>query len=237
MNIIKLIDSALLPIYCITCGKVGSSYMCKRCLKFKYKINFNKYCHVCGNSSFALAVHKECLDSTNLDDLYFFCEYNESAKKIIEQVKYGESFSIIDQIALNMSNYFKFLFADSIPTNLVITYVPSFWRKENTRGFNQSKLLAKKISFYLNIECVDLLNKLKATKKQAGSTKKSRQEKLNKTFGFSAKNSYKKILIIDDVHTTGATLNECASVLKENGVEEVIGFTFAKSLNYSHGSG
>lgn len=230
LAILDLINTIILPEYCIICGKSGP-YICGYCLKHSLKVNFQNICHVCGKTTYTRSLHKECEDSTNVSKLYFFCEYNKAAKKVVETVKYGGSFAVIEVLATNMVKYINFVGYSA--DNLVITSVPSHWNKKNIRGFNQSELLAKKISAKLGVEYKTLLKKVKNTKKQAGTTKNLRNTTQRNTFAVNANIIPENVMIIDDVHTTGATLNECASILAKYGAKTIVGYTFSKSLKYS----
>lgn len=232
-QITALINSLLLPTYCILCGKYGD-LICQSCIKYRLNVNFRNVCHVCGNSTYLNNIHFECEDKTNLDNLIFFCDYNESVKKIVEDMKYKEFFAIADYLSKCLANQIKALRLINNLNSYVVTYVPSFWHKKFVRGFNQSEIMSKALSRTLNLEWEELLIKYKPTHKQAGSSRVDRALNLKSTFKLNGLLEFKKIIIVDDVHTTGATLNECAKVLKAAGAKEVIGVCFAKSLNYSH---
>lgn len=131
LAILDFINTIFLPEYCIICNKSGS-YICANCLKFRLNVNFRNICHVCGNNSFKKSLHNECEDSTNLDNLYFFCEYNFAAKKLIESVKYGGNFTIINNLALHMSIYLTFMFSEC--NEYIFTWVPSHTYKKINEG-------------------------------------------------------------------------------------------------------
>lgn len=234
-NLIDILNSIVLPSYCITCGKEGP-YLCAKCLRLKYKVNFVKICHVCGIATFKNNLHKECEDCTNLANLVFFCEYNNAAKRLIEEVKYNGSFAIIDELAIHMSNFIRQRVKNLDSDHYLLTFVPSHLSRRNERGFNQSELLAVYIGRRLNIEVKELLKKDFYTRKQAGQNKSFRATNLHNSFSFKGNSEDKVVIIVDDVHTTGTTLNGCAKVLIANGFSNIWGFTFAKSLNYTHAS-
>lgn len=112
----------------------------------------------------------------------------------------------------------------------LVTWVPIHPRKLKLRGYNQAELLAKALSFNLGLPCMDLLSKKKETKPQS---KLNREERLKNILGvFEPKPSImvfgKRILLVDDVITTGATASECARVLKKMGAEKVYVLALAR---------
>lgn len=127
--------------------------------------------------------------------------------------------------------------------NTVLTFVPMHWLRQARRGYNQAELLAKEVSKNTNIPVLNLLQKIRSTKRQVELTGKERRENLKIVFKVIKSQSHsfarkfskenykvigKKIIIIDDVTTTGSTLNECAKVLIEAGAKEVWGLVVAR---------
>lgn len=111
----------------------------------------------------------------------------------------------------------------------LITCVPLTKDRLKERGYNQSELLAKEVSKLLNINYEPVLDKNIKTKSQRYSSAKERRINLYGAIDLKedAEVKDKTILIIDDVKTTGSTLNECASVLKGYKAKSVFGATFA----------
>ena len=101
------------------------------------------------------------------------------------------------------------------------------------RGYNQVELMAKEIHFLLDIPVIDALEKHKATKSQKSLNGEERKTNVSGAFrvktGIDLKG--KKLLLIDDVCTTGSTLSEAARILKDEGASEVITAAFAKTMN------
>ena len=115
-----------------------------------------------------------------------------------------------------------------------VTFVPLHWRRRFSRGFNPSHLLAHRIAKQKGFPLVDLLKRVRVT---ASQTKLRYGERIKNVQGafkkiprkkFSVKE--KSLLLIDDVLTTGATVNECAKVLKKSGAKKVDVFTLARPL-------
>jgi ComF family protein len=124
-----------------------------------------------------------------------------------------------------MAEYLKLF---SFEKDIVLCDVPLHKHKMRVRGFNQSEILAKQIAKRKGLIFENLLNRRIDTVTQVGLTREERENNLREAFVVN--NSVpKNILIIDDVFTSGSTLNQCARVLKESGAEKVYGFVFAKS--------
>ena len=104
----------------------------------------------------------------------------------------------------------------------IIVPVPLFWWKYYRRGYNQAALLADVISLENGFIINNLLKRTRNTKSQTKLTDDARQENILNAFGVRQNGiKGKRILLIDDVMTTGATMNECARVLKEAGAKAV----------------
>jgi len=117
-------------------------------------------------------------------------------------------------------------------SGFVIAPIPLTLRRRLNRGFNQSELLAKEIGAFLNCPVVNLLKRKKFKFPQAEITDwKKRKENIINAFALNDKlqtTNYKKVILVDDVSTSGATLEEAASVLKKAGAKEIYGLVIAK---------
>ena len=113
----------------------------------------------------------------------------------------------------------------------VITYVPLHKDTLKERGFNQSGLLAKHLSENLGIPCEGILEKIKKNEPQHKLLAKERKKNVEGVFGCADKKLVKgrKIILVDDIITTGLTLSECIKVLNSKGADEIFCVTFAKS--------
>ena len=116
--------------------------------------------------------------------------------------------------------------------NPLLIPVPLSKKRLNWRGFNQAGLLAKDISdaYYMSYRG-DILTRTADSKHQADiKVKEDRIHNIRNNFAVTngALARDRTIILVDDICTTGATLNECAKVLKENGAKKVIGFVIAR---------
>ena len=114
----------------------------------------------------------------------------------------------------------------------VIVPVPLHWRKQRMRGFNQAELLAEKLSGYTGIP-VDtrLLKKRHATKSQKKLDAAGRKKNLREAFQVAGNPAGKRILLIDDVYTTGSTMDVLSRALLEKGASHVFFLTLCIGSN------
>lgn len=115
--------------------------------------------------------------------------------------------------------------------NDIIIPVPLHKRRLNERGFNQSLLIAHYISNRFSIPlCIDGLQRVRWTRPQIELTRDERLRNVKGAFAVKDKMTFngKRCILVDDVYTTGATVNECAKALKKAGAKEVNVFTIAR---------
>lgn len=183
---------------------------------------------MCGRESRIGFNHKECSNTTFLDGHIYAFAYEGIIKSLIMDIKFKYQFSIIETFSKILSDYLTFYRFDN---GWTISFVPMSRKRFLERGFNQAELLAKQISRLQLKSCYGFLEKTNRTHSQVGLGGNDRRLNLLNAFKIDPKAIIPpKIILIDDVYTTGATLNECAKVLKENGAKKVIGLTIARSV-------
>ena len=114
----------------------------------------------------------------------------------------------------------------------IIIPVPMYRKKEKRRGYNQTALIARKIAkAYKNLVYDGKsLQKIKDTKMQSSLDKTERRKNIKNAYKVinQQKIKDKKIILLDDIYTTGSTVNECSKVLKQSGAKEILVVTIAK---------
>ena len=112
----------------------------------------------------------------------------------------------------------------------IVMPVPMHHADERNRGFNQSAILAKGLSEKTNTAFENTLKKSKQTRAQAGLKRAERLSNIKNAFSCKERADFqdKCILIVDDVFTTGATINECARILNSYGANSILALTLAK---------
>jgi len=153
--------------------------------------------------------------------------YDGALRKLIHLYKYSGMKPLARTLAVLMER------AISIdePFDAVVA-VPLHWRKRWSRGFNQAELLARHVAKKRGIPALDVLLRRRATDVQAGLAIAGRRRNVAGAFALRKKTepriTGKKILLIDDVMTTGATASACASALKRGGAKSVSLLTLAR---------
>lgn len=207
------------PKTCVFCDTQGS-LVCKLCKNSKLVYYNSQFCHVCKQEVFPGFVHENCHSKTALDGVLVAVHYNQAAGIIMEELKYNLYFSIAAEVGMIIKKVYK---KSNLGCEALIP-VPLHKFKENYRGFNQAELLARSIGPKVD-KC---LVRTKNTKTQVNLNRKQRQENLKDVFRLKYPIHYKIVVLVDDVMTTGTTLEECAQVLKVGGVEQVYGLVFAR---------
>ena len=220
-GVIKIVKDILFPIFCVDCGVEGS-FCCDDCLaNFKQ----NKIIKI----DFRL---KKQVRAVYLDNLTALFDYKKNLyiQKLIHLFKY----EYCEEVGDIWQNFYK-MFLDFNTHYDFIIPVPLHQRRLKERGFNQSEVLANKLyeEFCIYNSKVILntrdLKRIRYTTQQIHLGGEKRAENLQNAFAWSGGDLIgKKILLVDDVYTTGATLNESAKVLKNVGACQVDCLVLAK---------
>ncbi len=224
MTLFERIDFLIFPPRCLCCGSI-LKYVPSNETKFKDGYNFEYTCDKC----FPLIGFENYLTKIDEDvDCYSAFEYAKQPKNIVLSLKYNGLRDTALQLARILSYQLKA--HSDIKEFDCITYVPSSFSKMRKRGFNQAELVAKYISKLLDLPCENLLKVNK--KHEAQHTLGLYERETNVKDAFKAKENLdkKRILLIDDIVTTGNTLKSCALALKTAGAESVYCATVCKTL-------
>lgn len=154
-------------------------------------------------------------------------------KRAVHRLKYGQQSQLAEPLAAGMARYARK--ALPRPENLLAVPVPLHPRRLHERGFNQSALLAKCLSRRVGATFdAGNLRRVRYTKPQAGLEKAERKRNVKNAFELREPVAVRglRILLVDDVLTTGHTLNECARVLKRAEAREVHGLVVARAAGY-----
>ena len=189
---------------CGICGKLCEEWLCTNCTKRISKYENTKLINIINNNTY-------------YDKLLYIFKYEKLIRKLILQYKFFNKSYLnytFEKIILNNKNICRLLKLYDI-----IIPVPMYKFKKKIRGYNQTELIAKSISKELNIHFdPNYIIKIVNTKMQSKLGKEERKNNIRNAFCFN-KNidiNKKKIILFDDIYTTGATADEISKLLKKN---------------------
>lgn len=224
-NIINFIKDTISPKVCYSC-KIEWHFLCLQCLQ---KINkYSSFCYVCKLNSDNFEIHKKCKKYVFFDKIIVYTHYkNNTIKKLIKDAKYYGRQEVLYDFWLQLSTMFLENENISIKTDYIIIPSPMHFLRKLSRWYNQSEILAKTIALKTGINYNKyVLKKIKNTKQQSKLQKHERDNNLKDCFKVNKKYiedvKGKNIILVDDVISTWATINEISKVLKEAWVKKVI---------------
>ena len=214
----------LFPKFCLGCGYLGT-YICPKCFQ-KLKPYNRERCYYCKKSSPLGLTHPGCLKKLNIDGLTGIYYYNGFLKKIIKNIKYRLATEIWSDFirGIKRDSLEKIMKLKTIAKDYIIEPIPLTKARMTERGFNQSILIAKFLNKFLGLETGDFLIRVKDKYPQAQlGSKLMRYRNVRGIFTLrpNADVKNKKILLVDDVVTTGSTVREATRVLKRMGAVKV----------------
>lgn len=207
------------PRKCISCGEIidENEYLCDYCFNHIESIDHTKHCKICGAEKGQCSCSYRVYRFAGITSAF----YNEGiaqkayyAYKLNHKMHYSRFFAERMAMAVSKSYYGKkFDYICAVPTSL---------RSKMQRGFDHTEILYKDISLFLNIPRLDNILSCKSyVKPQHTSNFNDRQQNVRGKYSFNYNITGGRILLVDDIMTTGATLDECARQLLLAGADEV----------------
>lgn len=211
------------PIKCGVCGKIGLP-ICKKCEKKlkQYEINLIFKENIKAESledSFEnkeLNIKNNILNNSTNSNLkiqkIFIYKYQDIIRNLLINYKFNDASYLANSFAYLIKNNKKIY--SILKSYDIIIPVPLHKKRMNERGYNQTELIAKKLEIPIETKC---LIKTKNIKPQSTKTAKQRQIDIKNVFAIQNvdKIKNKKILLLDDIYTTGSTANECIKTLRK----------------------
>lgn len=220
----------LFPIHCLGCNTFDN-WICDRC-HTTLPLLTQQHCPICKkNMTNNGEVCPACITSTShdtFDGIFIASHYNDALlKKAIHFYKYRFVSDLSESLALLLAQALQ---NSTLPSPDIIIPVPLHKRRQRWRGFNQAELLAHTLDLQIPL-LTDILLRVRYTVPQVKMKNKIKRQE-NLTNAFIVQNTMhihgKNILLIDDVITTGATLDECARTLKAGGAKNVFCLVLAR---------
>lgn len=233
LNLINL----LYPAICQGCHRKldnPSKHICADCMN-KIKLRTPPFCLKCGRQLNIDASHTDtCIDcklnEPDFDKAMSVCSYNDFLKNLIHDFKYRKITCIAKEFSDIMLNFAR---AYGLCRNIdVIIPIPMHSKRLLKREINHSEVLAKHFAKKLNIPYSNkTINKTQDTALQTSLKRENRIKNLSGAFKINNQASIKNknILLVDDLFTTGSTVNECAKALKDKSAKYVEVITLARN--------
>ena len=228
-GIIDSLVELLYPNKCISCDKVllkieKEMGFCKDCAKGIRLVGPN-YCMTCGAPVSSSEEYCDgCRKSTHsFDQSKAIFRYNGDMKNAMYRFKYANRRCYGKVFAFHaVKNYGRWIEEKGFDA---IIPVPMYGPKQKKRGYNQAEVFAKSLSEVTGIPvATEIIRRNKDTVAMKQLNRLKRKKNLLKAFTMSKNDvQFRKVLIVDDIYTTGSTLDEVARVLKDGGVREVYG--------------
>ncbi|MCX7964219.1 MAG: ComF family protein [Candidatus Sumerlaea chitinivorans] len=231
----------LFPRLCCGCGErvfESCELVCPRCLKSVRQLT-QPLCPVCGMED--APAGRKC-EHCPAGEIFFsaaraVAPYEGVARTIVERLKYNYREEYAPWMAMRMLEVARSEFAH-VAFDAVVP-VPLHRTRRRERGFNQSELLARPIAKAFRVPlAVSALRRVRNTPSQTKLSKRERAENIREAFSVPDPPAVqdKVFLLVDDVYTTGATLNECARVLRAGGARDVYCLSFCRATLHSFAS-
>ena len=219
----KLVE-LIAPMTCMECGRKGF-LLCDSCDDSVLE-SIPSRCYRCHASALQFSVCKKCRKSVSLNKVWICSAYEGASKDLIDQMKFERASSASKDIARIMQNTLPLL-----PSHTVICYVPTTPSRIRVRGYDQSRLIAKHLASSMGLNFSPLIQR-RANSRQLGASREDRIKQAKVAFGINQRYEIKdkNFLLVDDVTTSGATIESIAKLLKKAGAKEVNAVVFAQAI-------
>lgn len=180
-------------------------------------------CHVQTESSSTCA---KCRSKSKLSNVWVSTQYDALPRLLVTRLKFERAQGAAQVIAA--------LMAETLPhfeSQTVITFVSTATSRRRQRGYDQAELIARELSKITGLTFSEYLRRY-GQSRQVGSSRKTRQKQLSEAFGPQKLDEIqgKEVLLVDDIVTTGATLEAAAEVLRKSGAKKIYATTFAQKI-------
>ena len=222
MSILNYITRLYAPFSCVGCGCEKDRLLCTACTETIAKVPSR--CYRCHQTTRGYEVCSTCRTKTPLRRVAVWAHYEHDAKAVIQKAKYDRAYAGLYEVAEHMATLMPLFEASS-----VLVPVPTATSRVRQRGYDQATILARRIAQSQSLPYARLLARL-GQAHQVGAGRSERVKHLQDAFrpidAVRIKDAH--VLLIDDVCTTGATLESAAKVLRKAGAKRVDALVFAQ---------
>lgn len=228
-KLLALAADLLFPPRCAVCGEIAEfrKAVCESCMDMlALQLKYADLCPRCGKPVESCV----CRSDNAFERCVSAFIYDDDTRAMFAALKSKGNIALASQLAALMAEQFKRNFsADEFD---MITYVPVSDKTLKTKGFDHARLLAQQLSELISLPCFAApIKRSEQYRPQHMLDEKQRWE--NAYSGYYVENGSSiqgRLLLVDDIMTTGATLNRCAELLLQSGAERVVCITAATTL-------
>ncbi len=223
MNVFERLISIVAPHNCLVCDAEGT-LVCSNCASVLVCVSPPR-CYRCYKLTTRSSTCKKCRKISSLSHVWITTQYTGVSKELIHVLKFERTRAATDVIVRAMLS--------SLPDeyqNAIVVPIPTATSRRRLRGYDQSVLIASGISKHLHLPMKQLLVRI-GQSRQVGSSKADRLKQLEHAYKVIRKDKVQgsHIILVDDVMTTGGTLESAARTLKKAGASRVDAVVFARA--------
>ena len=218
------------PPHCVIC-RVGGALLCDACMEHFPRVE-PPWCEHCGEPAVRGRVCQRCKQTPpEIDGIRSVVLLEGGAREAVHRLKYGGCSSLASPLARLMAEYWR---VSPLPAD-VVAAVPLHIARQRERGYNQAHLLGRELGRLLGLPPVSgTLTRARNTRAQVGLDACERHANVRGAFEYESPRRGDgvrglRVLLVDDVCTTGATLEACSTALKAAGAASVWGLTLARA--------
>ena len=222
MNPIEKLLNVIAPEYCIECGKENYLF-CPSCYNSNPKLG--SICYICQKATSQNMPCAKHLTKNSPDKVYCLNKYEGNIKNYLTLYKFETKRSAGYEIAKYINDDLPI-----IPEDFLVTWVPTTQKRIRQNGYDHSYLIAKNFAKLRKLKYQKLI-KRDASEPLHNLSKKDRLKLIGNYYHLENERQkiQSKVLLIDDIATTGATISYIAKMLRKNGAKEIIACVFAKT--------
>lgn len=229
-RLLESLAAALFPPRCALCSRELTTLeiVCSDCASSFPSFEGPRCQHCCGpvddpSIDLCLRCGTQLLA---VDRVFSLGPYHGDWGRLVRSFKFEREMAVGRWLGKRMAA--ALLARDAVHEFSTITFVPMTGRDRRVRGFNQAEVLARVIAKQLNLPLIRLLAKTRETPPQSGLPAAERTTNLRDVFRLlPCRQEY--VLLVDDIYTTGSTVEECARTLKRGGAQSVVAMTVARA--------
>ena len=222
MPLLDCLLALIAPHDCLVCGAEGS-LLCLWCTPDAFPALPSR-CYRCKRLTSDFALCDRCKRQTPLRHVWVCTDYDHTAKALLLHYKFGRAQAAATNVAAALDETLPYL-----PPKTLLVPVPTATSRVRQRGYDQAVLLARQLAQRRHLNCVRAVTHLSQSR-QVGANRNQRLAQLKDVFVVTKPGLIKgmEVLVVDDVVTTGATLEAMARVLKQAGAKSVQAVAFAQ---------